>query len=65
MVVGDGKPMVPALVNPDPEGAENWCTVHKIPAPGLAEAAATNRSGRPSSAAVVRDYQAQINRIYG
>jgi long-chain acyl-CoA synthetase len=106
VVVGDGKPFVSALVNLDPEGLENWCALHKIPAMGLAEATGNERvraaiqhsvdaanarvsqaesirtfvvlaadftveSGHltPSlklkRATVVRDYEAEINRIYG
>ncbi|MGY2743247.1 AMP-dependent synthetase/ligase [Arthrobacter sp. UYCu723] len=106
VVLGDGRPFVSALVNLDPEGLENWCATHKVPALGLAEATGneqvraaiqgaideanslvsqaesirsfvildahfTVESGHltPSlklkRAAVVRDFQAQINRIYG
>jgi long-chain acyl-CoA synthetase len=106
VVVGDGKPFVSALVNLDPEGLENWCALHKIPAMGLAEAtgneqvraaiqhsvdAANARVSQAESirtfvvlaadftvesghltpslklkrATVVRDYEAEINRIYG
>jgi long-chain acyl-CoA synthetase len=105
VVVGDGKPFVSALVNLDPEGLQDWCAMHKIPAMGLAEATGNDQvraeiqrsvdaanalvskaesirsfvilaadftveSGHltPSlklkRAAVVRDYEAQINRIY-
>ena len=31
VVVGEGKPFVAALVSLDPEGLENWCTLHKLP----------------------------------
>ena len=106
VVVGDGRPFVSALINLDPEGLENWCATHKVPAMSPAEArgndqvrAALQRavdeanalvskaesirsfvvldadftveSGHltPSlklkRAAVVRDFEEQINRIYG
>ena len=106
VVVGEGRPFVSALINLDPDGLENWCAVHKLPAMSPAEArgsdvvrAALQRavdeantlvskaesirsfvvldadftveSGHltPSlklkRAAVVRDFEAQINRIYG
>jgi long-chain acyl-CoA synthetase len=32
VVVGEGKPFVGALVSLDPEGLENWCALHKLPA---------------------------------
>ncbi len=106
VVVGDGRPFVAALVNLDPEGLENWCALHGLPALDPAEATGneqvraaiqgsvdaanalvskgesirsfvilaadfTVESGHltPSlklkRAAVVRDYAANINRIYG
>ncbi len=106
VVIGDGRPFVSALVNLDPEGLANWCAAQRIPAMGVAEAAAneqvraaiqaavdeantlvskaesirrfavlnedfTVESGHltPSlklkRSAVVRDFEAQINRIYG
>ncbi|MCX6497752.1 MAG: AMP-dependent synthetase/ligase [Arthrobacter sp.] len=106
VVVGDGRPFVSALINLDPEGLENWCAAHRVPAMGAAEAATngqvraaiqaavddantlvskaesirafvvldadfTVESGHltPSlklkRTAVVRDFAAQINRIYG
>ena len=106
VVIGDGRPFVSALINLDPEGLENWCAVHKVPAMSPAEAKGndlvrvalqravdeanalvsqaesirsfvvldadfTEESGHltPSlklkRAAVVRDFAAQINRIYG
>ena len=105
-MVGDGRPFVSALINLDPEGLENWCGAHKVPAMSPAEAASHDlvrealqgavdganalvsqaesirsfvvlnadfsvESGHltPSlklkRAAVVRDFEAQINRIYG
>ncbi|BCW66227.1 long-chain-fatty-acid--CoA ligase [Arthrobacter sp. NicSoilB4] len=106
VVVGDGRPFVSALINLDPEGLENWCAMHKVPAMSPAEAKGndlvrvalqravdeanalvsqaesirsfvvldadfTEESGHltPSlklkRAAVVRDFAAQINRLYG
>ncbi|MDR7081291.1 long-chain acyl-CoA synthetase [Arthrobacter ginsengisoli] len=106
VVIGDGRPFVSALLNLDPEGLENWCAAHKVPAMSPTEATGheqvrvalqdavdeanalvsqaesirsfevldadfTVESGHltPSlklkRAAVVRDFQAQINRIYG
>jgi len=106
VVVGDGRPFVAALVSLDPEGLENWCALHKLPAmsPGeatenpavraavqeavdranalvskaesirtfsLLEAQFTLDSGHltPSlklkRAAVVRDFDAEITRLYG
>ena len=38
VVVGDGRPFVSALINLDPEGLENWCAAHKVPAMSTAEA---------------------------
>ncbi|MET4094497.1 AMP-dependent synthetase/ligase [Arthrobacter sp. UYCu712] len=105
VVLGDGRPFVSALVNLDPEGLENWCALHKVPAMGVAEATShelvraaiqgavdqanslvsraesirvfvilaadfTVESGHltPSlklkRAAVVRDFETHINRIY-
>ncbi|HSN36260.1 MAG TPA: AMP-dependent synthetase/ligase [Arthrobacter sp.] len=105
VVVGDGRPFVSALINLDPEGLENWCAAHQVPAMSPAEASGhglvrmalqgavdeanalvsqaesirsfvvldadfTVESGHltPSlklkRAAVVRDFEAQINRIY-
>ncbi|WP_066286282.1 AMP-dependent synthetase/ligase [Arthrobacter sp. B6] len=43
VVVGDGKPFVAALVSLDPEGLENWCALHKLPALSLRDAAADPR----------------------
>ncbi|MET3810814.1 AMP-dependent synthetase/ligase [Arthrobacter sp. UYEF3] len=106
VVVGDGRPFVSALINLDPEGLQNWCTAHRVPAMEAAEAASNDQvraaiqaavdeanalvskaesirsfvvldadftveSGHltPSlklkRAAVMRDFAAQINRIYG
>lgn len=106
VVIGDRKPFVSALINLDPEGLENWCASHKVPAMSPAEARGndlvrvalqravddanalvskaesirsfvvldadfTVESGHltPSlklkRAAVLRDFAAQIDRIYG
>jgi long-chain acyl-CoA synthetase len=106
VVVGEGKPFVGALVSLDPEGLENWCALHKLPALAPREATTDPRvlaavqeavdqanamvsqaesirsftlldtqftleSGHltPSlklkRAAVVRDFEAEITKLYG
>ena len=106
VVVGEGKPFVTALVSLDPEGLENWCARHRLPALAPHNATADPRvraavqeavdeanalvskaesirsfalldtqftleSGHltPSlklkRAAVVRDFGAEISRLYG
>lgn len=106
VVVGEGKPFVSALVSLDPEGLENWCAIHKLPALALRDATTDPRvraavqeavdhanatvstaesirsfalldtqftleSGHltPSlklkRAAVVRDFEAEITKLYG
>ncbi|MCU1516134.1 MAG: long-chain fatty acid--CoA ligase [Pseudarthrobacter sp.] len=43
VVVGDGKPFIAALVSLDPDGLENWCALHKLPALTPREAATDTR----------------------